>query len=140
MTRDQVLALFVRRQEAWNRRDAAALGRDYAPEGVVISAVSGRLEGRERIAAAYRAWFTAFPDLDFRSDALVIDGDLAALFFKATGTHSGEFLGLAPSGRRFDVSGVFLYELADGQIVHERRILDFTGLLVQIGILKVKPA
>jgi hypothetical protein len=34
---------------------------------------------------------------------------------------------------------VFVYELKDGKIVHERRIYDFTGLLIQIGVLKVKP-
>jgi hypothetical protein len=34
---------------------------------------------------------------------------------------------------------VFLYELKDEKIVHERRIYDFTGLLMQIGVLKVQP-
>jgi hypothetical protein len=34
---------------------------------------------------------------------------------------------------------VALYELKDGKIVQERRIYDFTGLLIQIGVLKVKP-
>jgi hypothetical protein len=35
---------------------------------------------------------------------------------------------------------VFLYTVKDGQILHERRIYDFTGMLVQIGVLKAKPA
>jgi hypothetical protein len=35
---------------------------------------------------------------------------------------------------------VFVYTLKDNQIVHERRILDFTGVLLQVGILKAKPA
>jgi hypothetical protein len=35
---------------------------------------------------------------------------------------------------------VFLYELKDGQIARERRIYDFTGLLMQVGLLKARPA
>ncbi|MGH9146149.1 MAG: hypothetical protein ACRD1Q_05525 [Vicinamibacterales bacterium] len=38
---------------------------------------------------------------------------------------------------RFDAGG---YVLRDGQIVHERRIYDFTGILIQVGLLKAKPA
>ena len=49
-------------------------------------------------------------------------------------------MGLPPSGRSFRYAAVFLYELKDRQIVRERRISDFTGLLVQIGVLKAKPA
>lgn len=140
MTREDILALFARRQEDWNALDAAALARDHAIDGIVLSATSGRLEGRDRIEAVYAVWFAAFRDLQMRAEDLLVDGDAAALIFKASGTHTGEFLGLAPTGRRFEVSGVLIYKLRDGQIVHERRILDFTGVLVQIGVLKAKPA
>jgi hypothetical protein len=37
-------------------------------------------------------------------------------------------------------SFAFLYTLLDGLIVHEHRILDFTGVLIQVGVLKAKPA
>ena len=51
----------------------------------------------------------------------------------------GSFLGLEPSGRSFHIPAVFTYELRNGQIAREQRIYDFTGLLVQIGVLKAKP-
>jgi predicted ester cyclase len=59
---------------------------------------------------------------------------------QVTGTHAGTIMGLPPSGRsfRFDVALVFVLE--DGCISRERRIYDFTGFLVQIGVLKAKPA
>ena len=41
--------------------------------------------------------------------------------------------------RRMPISGT-LFTLEDGLIVHERRVYDFTGMLVQIGLLKAKPA
>jgi len=46
---------------------------------------------------------------------------------------------MPPTGRAVSVPVVFVYELRDGRIRHERRIYDFTGVLVQVGLLKAKP-
>ena len=140
MTRDEITALFVRREENWRRRDAAALAADHAPECVVISPTGGVLEGREDIERICRMWFNAFPDLKLSGTDLLIDGDRAVLVFTLSGTHSGDFFGLSASGRHLDATCAFLYTLADGLIVHERRVLDFTGVLVQVGVLRAKPA
>jgi predicted ester cyclase len=59
---------------------------------------------------------------------------------EAVGTHVGTIMGLEPSGRRFRFALTFVLEVEEGAIVRERRIYDFTGLLVQIGVLKAKPA
>ena len=53
-------------------------------------------------------------------------------------THGGYFMGLGGSGRKFDIKGVCLFEIRDGLIAFERRVYDFTGLLIQLGILKSK--
>jgi uncharacterized protein (TIGR02246 family) len=140
MTRDEILALFARRETSWARHDAAALAADHAADGVVISPTGGVLEGRAEIERIYRVWFTAFPDLSFTTESLLVDGDRAAVVCRVSGTHTGEFFGTQPTGRRIEVAGAFIYELANGAITHERRVLDFTGVLVQVGVLKVKPA
>jgi uncharacterized protein (TIGR02246 family) len=140
MTRDEVFALFTRREAAWRARDPVALASDHRPDGVVVSPTGGVLEGRAEIERIYRVWFIAFPDLMVNTEDLLVDGDRAALLCRITGTHAGEFFGVAPTGRRIEVAGAFIYRLDDGQIVHERRILDFTGLLVQVGVLRAKPA
>ena len=53
------------------------------------------------------------------------------VFWIVCGTHHGVFLGFAPTGQRLKVSVVFLFELGDDGIAHERRILDFTGVVQQ---------
>ena len=140
MTRDEIIALFTRHEASWRRHDAAALAADHAEEGVVVSPTGGVLEGRHEIERIYRLWLTAFPDLSFTIEDLLVDGDRAVVLCRVTGTHTGEFFGTAPTGRRIEVAGAFIYRLADGFIVHERRVLDFTGLLVQVGVLRAKPA
>ena len=140
MTRDEILAMFERRQDYWRRHDAAALAADHSDECRVESPTAGTLTDRQAIEVVYRGWFSAFPDLEIATDDVIIDGDGVALALNVTGTHAGEFLGLPPSGRRFKFRAMFMFRLLDGKIVHERRIYDFTGLLVQLGVLKTRPA
>ena len=140
MTREEVLALFTRREAAWRAHDAASLAADHAPHGVVLSPTGGVLEGREEIERVYRVWFTAFPDLTFDSTDVLVDGDRAVLVATVTGTHDGDFFGLPASGRRVNAVCALIYTLRDGVITHERRVLDFTGVLIQVGVLKAKPA
>jgi predicted ester cyclase len=140
MTREQIFALFNRREAAWRARDASALAADHAPDGVVVSPTGGVLEGRAEIERIYRVWFIAFPDLTFTTEDLLVDEDRAALLCRFTGSHLGEFFGMGPTGRRIEVAGAFIYRLHEGLIVHERRVLDFTGLLIQVGVLRAKPA
>jgi predicted ester cyclase len=140
MTREEIFALFTKREAAWRARDATSLTADHTPDGVVVSPTGGVLEGRAEIERIYRVWFTAFPDLLFTTEDLLVDENRAALLCRLTGSHAGEFFGMPPTGRRIEVSGAFIYRVENGLIVHERRILDFTGLLVQVGVLRAKPA
>ncbi|MCA1560461.1 MAG: ester cyclase [Acidobacteria bacterium] len=140
MTREEIVALLARREAAWGAHDAAALTADYATDAVVVSPTGGVLEGRAEIERIFRMWFTAFPDLTFATEDVLIDGDKVAVLCHVGGTHAGEFFGLSATGRRIDVSSAFIYRLDGDRIAHERRVLDFTGLLVQVGVLRAKPA
>lgn len=141
MTRDAIFAMFARREAAWRDRDPVTLAADHHPNGVVVSPTGGVLEGREQIERIYRVWFTAFPDLVFANEDLIVDDQRIALLCRVAGTHGGEFFGVPPTGRRIEIPAVFVYRLDDdGLIAHERRILDFTGVLIQVGVLRAKPA
>ncbi len=141
MDRSEILALFTRRESNWRLGDAAALAADHASDGVVVSPTGGVLEGRDEIARVYRVWFNAFPDLVFTNDDVIVDGNRVALLCRVTGTHGGEFFGVPATGRRIEIPMVFVYRFdAGGLIEHERRVLDFTGVLVQVGVLRAKPA
>jgi steroid delta-isomerase-like uncharacterized protein len=139
MTRNEILAFFERRLELWRRRDAAALAADHAEDSLVESPTRAIQRGREAIESVYQLWFTAFPDYQFLQEDIIIDDQRAAVIARIVGTHEGEFFGLAPTRRRFECRVVFVYTVKDGQIVHERRILDFTGVLLQVGVLKARP-
>ncbi len=140
MTREEITALFDRRQALWRRRDAAALAQDHSATCVVESPAAGTVTGRQAIEEVYAAWFRAFPDLEMHFTDVLIDNDRAVLTAFCQGTNVGGFMGLPASGKRFKFPVVLISTLAGNEIVHERRIYDFTGMLIQIGMLKAKPA
>jgi predicted ester cyclase len=83
---------------------------------------------------------TAFPDVAVHASEMLVDGDRGVLSITLAGTDKGGFMGLPPTGRSFRLSAVIVLTVADGQVVRYRSVYDFTGLLVQVGILKAKPA
>ena len=139
MTRDEILAFFKRRQDEYEDLDARALAEDYIDASVIESPSAGVHTGRDA-EKAFRQMFDAFLDMTILLDDLVIDGDVIVTISSVEGTHMREFLGFEPTGKRFQMSMAFVHRLKDRKIVHERRIYDFTGVLVQIGVLKAKPA
>jgi steroid delta-isomerase-like uncharacterized protein len=139
MTRDDTAALIARRLDAINRHDVAALASIYADDCLVDSPSAGRVvKGRAVIDELNRAWISGFPDLALSTDDLLIDRDRVAWIVTAEGTDSGGFMGLPPTGKPFNLPMVLLSTVAGGQVVRERRIYDFTGMLMQIGILKAR--
>jgi steroid delta-isomerase-like uncharacterized protein len=140
MTREEIVAFFARRQAAYDNLDAAALAADYAPDCVVDSPIGGTHHGPAAAQQVIQAGFNAFLDLKIRVEGQVIEGTQVAQILNLEGTHIGEFLGVTPTGKSFRLTAAFVYELRGCQIVRERRIYDFAGVLLQIGVLKAKPA
>ena len=140
MTRDEITSFFTRRYQAWQRLDAVALAADYAEEATVDSPLAGgSATGRAAIEKVYLTYFDAFPDFTLEQEVLIIDGEHVAQLVRVSGTDNGGFMGMAPTRRKITFRCGLFHTMRDGLIVHERRVYDFTGLLIQVGLLKAKP-
>jgi steroid delta-isomerase-like uncharacterized protein len=140
MTRTEVAALLETRLAALARRDIAAVMQLHTDDCVVDSPLGGHASGPDAIRKVYDAWLAAFPDAEWAVEPPIVDGDRVAQATTVTGSDVGGFMGLPPTGKRFTLPIVFLLVVRDGRIQYERRIYDFTGLLIQLGVLKAKPA
>jgi steroid delta-isomerase-like uncharacterized protein len=140
MTRTEILEFFDKRDETWQRHDAAALAAEHIEDGEVDSPLWGKVKGRAAIQHIYSQWFLSFPDAEYVTEHLLINGNEAAQFIKMSGTQKGDFCGLPPTGKRFEMRCAFLFSFADDGIAHETRVYDFIGTLVQLGVLKATPA
>jgi steroid delta-isomerase-like uncharacterized protein len=140
MASDELTAFIGRHAGAWNRHDVAGLCANHADDGVIISPMFARVEGRSQILASYASLFAVFPDWELGYHDPICEGRRTALPFRVRATHRGEFLGLTGTGKAFEIEGVSLYSLDDDlRIREERRVYDFTALLTQLGILRVRP-
>lgn len=139
MTREETVAFFKRRHDAYEDLDAKGLAADYTKDAVIESPTTGRHTGRDA-EKALLAVFNAFLDLTMTTDEVLIDGGKVVTVHTIEGTHMQELLGIEPTGKRFTMAAAFIYELKDRKIVREQRIYDFTGMLLQIGVLKARPA
>ncbi len=139
MTSEEISEFFARRDVHWSDHDFAALAEDHTEDGEVESPVGGKVKGCAAIQNIYREWFSSFPDVQCFTEQLLIDGNRAVQFVKMTGTQKGDFCGLAPTGKPFEVRCAFLFFFEESKIAREIRIYDFTGMLLQLGVLKAKP-
>ena len=91
------------------------------------------------LAAEATAWIapfrTSFPDVRMEVIELIAEGDAVVGRFACSGTHLGDWLGYAPTGRRFEaVDEVSIYRFRDGRIVETWGLEDNVGLLEQLGL------
>ncbi len=89
------------------------------------------LEGLKDVLRGMRA---GFPDLHFSVEEQIAEGDKVVTRFEWTGTHRGEFLGVAATGRSVKIWGVVIDRLQSGRIKDTRIIMDTLGLTMQLGV------
>src|SRR5262245_50129973 len=140
MTREEIVDLFDRRMKATNEHDVESLAELYAPDAVVESPLGGTHQGRAAIESVVGAFFSALGDLKMTQDDLIIENDRVVHVVTVSGTDTGGFMGMSPTGKPALLPMVYVCRVKYGLITHDRRIYDFTGMLVQIGVLKAKPA
>lgn len=141
MTRAELQAIVERQAETWNRHDAAAVAQLHAPDGIVESPMYATRQGRTAIEEAYAAFFKSFSEASLTIETTLIEMPRAGVFATVQATHTDDFFGLAGTGRHLELRMARILTVDDnGLIAHERRIYDFTGLLLQVGVLRAKPA
>jgi steroid delta-isomerase-like uncharacterized protein len=88
-------------------------------------------EGVRRLAELYRS---AFPDIRFEHEEIVVAGDKVAHRWTFEGTHRGEMMGIAPTEKAVTVQGIEINRIADGKIAESWAISDALGMLRQLGV------
>jgi predicted ester cyclase len=79
-----------------------------------------------------RLYRAAFPDIRAVIDDQVAEGDKVVTRWSATGTHKGEFLGMAPTGRVATVSVMMIWRVAEGQVAEDWTIFDRLAVVEQL--------
>jgi predicted ester cyclase len=123
-------------ERVWSHGEYAAIPGLVAPEYVIHSDPGDAWEGRRLDHAAYRERVAysraAFPDLVFRVDDVVGNGERVAVRWHAGGTHAGDLPGLPATGRRLRFHGQTLYEIREARVAGHWQVVDRLGFLEQV--------
>lgn len=92
-------------------------------------------DGVEACKAVVKASWGAFPDMRTTVEDQIAEGDLVVSRTKLVGTHSGDFNGHPPSGKKFEMNGIAIERVVNGKIVETWESWDSLGMLQQIGVI-----
>jgi len=108
----------VRRyQEAYNNCDFDALTELVAADVLTPNIISGMPPGLEGAKAVHQTTLIGMPDYHTVIEDLIAEGDKVVARVTMTGTHTGNFWGIPPSGKRVNLTGIYIVRIAGGKIV-----------------------
>jgi steroid delta-isomerase-like uncharacterized protein len=117
MSTEENKAIVRRYQEAYNTGDFAALAEVVAADVLTPNIASGMPSGLEGAKAVHEKTLLGMPDYHTRIDDLIAEGDKVVARVTITGTHTGNFWGVPPTGKQINLTGIYIVRIADGKIV-----------------------
>ncbi len=106
-------------EEMWNRANPSIAAEIFAqPEGVELF---------------ISQFLLSFPDLQHAIDEMIAEDDRIAVQFSADGTHTGQWMHFAPTGKSIHYTGITLACIAGNKIIEHRTWWDKQGLMKQLG-------
>ena len=127
-------------EELWNGRRLELADELFAPDCVTHQLRSGaEAAGAPRspdtVKREVGEWLAGFPDLEFVIEQMIAEGDQVVTRCVMTGTHTGAWLGLAPTGRRVSVQMIVIHRIGGGKIVEDWVLVGSLGLFQQLGLV-----
>jgi steroid delta-isomerase-like uncharacterized protein len=95
----------------------------------------GQGDGRADLEARVRTILDAFSPLRFQVEDMIAEGDRVVVRWSETGTHTGPFMGMPPTGREYTMAGIDVHRLAGGRMAEHWHVVDLFALLQQLGAI-----
>jgi steroid delta-isomerase-like uncharacterized protein len=122
--------------EILNQRKLDVVDEVFA-DGILWSGTHlPEIRNRDELKEMTGVIFNAFPDIHYTVDEAIFEGDRAAIRWSATGTHQGEWLGVAATGNKIETTGIATYRFAGGRITEHWVNWDAYGQLQQLGVVQ----
>lgn len=127
-------------EELWNERNLDVADEIFAPH-----CITHQLRSGEPVTSAARdpetlkqhvcEWVNAFPDLQFTVEQSVAAGDRVASQMTMRGTHTGEWMGVSPTGKQISIEMMTIHRIEAGKIVEDWVLVDSLGFFQQLGLV-----
>ncbi|MFC1714280.1 ester cyclase [Candidatus Poribacteria bacterium] len=119
-------------EEVWNQGAVDVLDEILAAD-YVIHDPNGEFAGPEGYRQFHTLFNNAFSDIHFVIEDQAAEGDMVATRWSSTSVHTGELMGIPPTGAAIEITGITVSHIVDGKIVEEWNSWDVLAMMQQIG-------
>jgi steroid delta-isomerase-like uncharacterized protein len=106
------------------------IGQDY----VLHLADGTEIVGADQYIKFVNALVAAIPDIKYKVEDIVADGDIIAIRASFTGTNTGPLRGIPPTGRKVSMREAFFFRLEGDKVVEEWSFINYMALMQQLGL------
>lgn len=106
-----------------------------APDLVEHEEFPGLPGGREGLHQFVSMMHTAFPDLRATPDDIIVEGNKVVVRSTFTGTHKGDFMGIAPTGKRVEFRAIDVVRFEGDKAVEHWGVTDQMTMMQQLGVV-----
>ena len=108
------------------------LSPDFQTHNVPPTGVPGGIEATRQF---FTMLFNAFTDFHGTLEDIVAEGDRVVIRMMGRGTHTGEFMGVPPTGKQVTWRFITIYRIADGKLAEVWSEADQLGMMQQLGLV-----
>ena len=134
MSAEENKAIVRKYRAAHNQNNLDALDAIVAQDVISHAALPGLPPGLAGGKMAHQIFLGSFSDLQTTTEDLFAEGDKVVERYTTRGTHTGEFMGAPPTGKKFAADTMVIYRLANGKIVETWGLNDVQAVAKVTGI------
>ncbi len=135
MSTEENKAIVRKYREAHNQNQLEALDAIVAQDVISHAALPGLPPGLAGGKMAHQIFLGSFSDLQTTTEDLIAEGDKVFERYVTRGTHTGDFMGAPPTGKKFEAETMVAYRIANGKIVETWGLNDVQAVMMQLGLM-----
>jgi steroid delta-isomerase-like uncharacterized protein len=118
-------------EEVFLRGDPKAVEELVAPDFTPHD-WGANARGREAMLGAIRRTSAGLSDAKMTIEDMIAEGDRVVVRLTSSATQSGEFMGMPPTGARYEIPEIHIFRIRDGQVIEHWHQLDMMGMQRQL--------
>lgn len=127
-------------EEVFNKGNFALIDEMLAEGFVEHEVFPGLPEGKEGVKQFFTMFRNAFPDLHAKTEMMIAKDDKVVSYIIITGTHKGEFMGMAATDKKINVKGIDIVRFENGKAVEHWGVTDSMTMMQQLGMMPAEDA
>jgi len=105
------------------------------PDAITRTPLPGDATGAQLLKQVWVVLLLAYPDLHLTVEDLIGEGDKVVARIVCSGTHLGDYMGLAPTGKSIAYEEIFIFRFDDGRVVETWGVVDVYSQMKQLGVI-----